>query len=149
MNLTSVIRNILHQFVEKNEYIETDLRKGFWEKVLGCVEHIERLTHSIKNARLKQRGYVMALGATSISILSSNVTFCVIKWFQRKSHFKRKNIINKNKKLKRKHVCFPFHHGTCTQRVFKFCLRKISPRKQAPTSRFYSSQHVENEREEN
>ena len=75
MNLTLVIRNILHQFVEKNEYIETDLRKGFWEKVSGCVEHIERLTHSIKNARLKQRGYVMALGATSISILSRNVTF--------------------------------------------------------------------------
>ena len=44
--------------------------------------------------------------------------FCVTKWFQRKSHFKRKI----NKKLQRTHFCFPFHHGTCTGRIFKFCL---------------------------
>ena len=29
------------------------------------------------------------------------IMFCVTKWFQRRSHFKRKNIIIKYKKLKR------------------------------------------------
>ena len=46
----SVIRNRLYQFVEKNEYIESNLQKGFWEKVPGCVEYIETLTHIINNA---------------------------------------------------------------------------------------------------
>ena len=54
--------------------------------------------------------------------------FCLTNWFQRKSNFKRKNIINKNKKLPRKHVCFPFHHDTCTRRVFEFCFRNCRKR---------------------
>ena len=136
-----------------------------------------------------------SLGVMSMPILwvSKNILmmFCVTKWFQRKSHFKRKNIINKNKKLQCSNraysqsllhaiimcnylpffkifshfvhfcpnyqifcpflpfliffalflsfseklhtcpyflewalssVCFPFHHGTSTRRVFKFCI---------------------------
>ena len=74
----------------------------------------------------------------------SIITFCVTKWFQRKSHFKRENIINKNKKLQRMHICFPFHHSTCTGKVFKFCLRNQSAViRLLPFSHFYSSQHVE------
>ena len=61
------------------------------------------------------------------------MTFCVTNWFQRKSNFKRKNI-NKNKKLLRTHVCFPFHHGTCTRRVQVqgYLYFVTSPRKKAP-----------------
>ena len=70
------------------------------------------------------------------------MTFCVTKWFQ------RKNIINKNKKLKLTHVCFPFHHGACTRRVFKFSVHNQYTKK-APTSNIYSSQYVENGREKN
>ena len=40
--------------------------------------------------------------------------FFVIKRLQRKPYLKRKNIMNKNKKLKHMYVYFPFHHGTCT-----------------------------------
>ena len=47
---TSVIPNRLYQFVEKNEYIESNLQKGIWEKISGCVEHIETLAHIINNA---------------------------------------------------------------------------------------------------
>ena len=52
--------------MEKNEYIEyeyieSNLQKGFWEKVSSCVEHIETLTHIINNARLKQKGCVLTL----------------------------------------------------------------------------------------
>ena len=74
------------------------------------------------------------------------VTFCVTNWFQIRSHFKRKKIINKYKKLQHTHISFPFHHGsylegTCTQQVFKFCLCNQSAEKH-----FHSSQHVENGR---
>ena len=55
------------------------------------------------------------------------LTFCVTKWFQRKSHFKKIYIIKKNEKLQRTHNCFPFHHGTCIRTVFKFSF-VISPR---------------------
>ena len=57
----SVIWNKLYQFVGKNEYIESNLQKGFWEKISGCVEHIETLTHIIKNAWLKQKDCVITL----------------------------------------------------------------------------------------
>ena len=71
--------------------------------------------------------------------------FCVTKWFQRKSHFNRKNI-NSNKKLQRTYVCFPFHHGSCTWTVSKFCL--CNPRKKSPPSYFYSPQQEENRRDQ-
>ena len=45
----------------KNEHIESNLQKVFWEKVSGCVEHIETLTHNINNAQLKQKGCVITL----------------------------------------------------------------------------------------
>ena len=45
------------------------------------------------------------------------MTFYVTKWLQRKFHFKRKSITNKNKKLLTMHVCFLFHHGTCARGV--------------------------------
>ena len=57
----SVIRNRLYQFVGKNEYTESNLQKNFWEKVSGCVEHVDTLTHIINNARLKQKGCVITL----------------------------------------------------------------------------------------
>ena len=44
------------------------------------------------------------------------------------------------------HVCFPFHHGTFTRRVFKFCHHNQSTEK-APASQFYSSQHLDYGRE--
>ena len=47
--------------MEKNEYIELNLQKNFWGKVLGGLEHIEALTHIINNAQLKQKGCVIIL----------------------------------------------------------------------------------------
>ena len=77
------------------------------------------------------------------------MTFCETRWFQRKSHFKRKNIVSK--KCNKEHTSV-FHFIT----VFVSCTRSIlnsafviSPRQKAPISRFYSSQYVENGRERN
>ena len=78
--------------------------------------------------------------------------FCVTKWFQRRSHFKRKNI-NKYKKIQYTHVCFPFHTvATYEVLVLDGFLNSafvISPPKKAPNSNFHSSQQVQNGRERN
>ena len=49
--------------------------------------------------------------------------------FQKKKIFNNKNIINRCKKWQPICVCFLLHHGTCTQRVFKFYLRNQSTEK--------------------
>ena len=56
---TFLIRNRLHTFAVDNGYTETNIQKGFWEKISECVEHIETMAHMINNARIKQRGCVI------------------------------------------------------------------------------------------
>ena len=58
---TSLIRNRLYTLAADNGYIETNVQKGFWKKIYGCVEHIETLTHMINNARIKQQDCVLTL----------------------------------------------------------------------------------------
>ena len=58
---TSLIRNRLYTLAADNDYIETNVQKGFWKKIDGCVEHIETLTHMINNARIKQQDCVLTL----------------------------------------------------------------------------------------
>ena len=58
---TSIIRNRIFTFVLQNKYIETNLQKGFWEKVSGCIEHTKTLTYVINHARKKQRNIVITL----------------------------------------------------------------------------------------
>ena len=58
---SSLIRNRMYTFLVKNNYIETNLQKGFWSEISGCVEHTELLTYIINHARLKQRQVIITL----------------------------------------------------------------------------------------
>ena len=58
---TSIIRNRLYNFVAENEYIESNVQKGFWDDILGCYEHTEALTYVINRARKKQCNVVVTL----------------------------------------------------------------------------------------
>ena len=58
---TSIIRNCIFTFILQNKYIETNLQKGFWEKVSGCIGHKETLIYMINYARKKQRNLVVTL----------------------------------------------------------------------------------------
>ena len=58
---TSLIRTRLYTFAADNGYIQTNIQKGFREKISGCVELVETLTHIINNARIKQRGCAITL----------------------------------------------------------------------------------------
>ena len=77
--------------------------------------------------------------------------FCVTKWFQRRSHFKRKNI-NKYKKIQYTHVCFPFHTvATYEVLVLDGFLNSafvISPPKKAPNSNFIAHNRYKTEEKE-
>ena len=77
------------------------------------------------------------------------MTFSVTKWFQRKSRFKRKNIINKNEKLQRTHIFFFHFVLVLVLEGFLNFSFLISSWKEAPTSNIYSSHHVENGRGSN
>ena len=50
---SSFIRNRMYTHFVKNKFIETNLEKGFWSKIFGCVEPTELLLNIINHARLK------------------------------------------------------------------------------------------------
>ena len=58
---TSILRNRIYDFCYKNKFIESNLQKGFWDNISGCVEHTETLTHIINHARKKQRSLIITL----------------------------------------------------------------------------------------
>ena len=57
---TSILRNRIYDFSYKNKCIESNLQKGFWDDISGCIEHTETLTH-INHARKKQRSLIITL----------------------------------------------------------------------------------------
>ena len=58
---SSFIRNRMYTYLVKNKFIETNLQKGFWSEISGCVEHTELLSYIINHARLKQRQVIITL----------------------------------------------------------------------------------------
>ena len=48
---TSILRNRIQDFCYKNKYIESNLQKGFWDDISGCIEHSETLTHIMNHAK--------------------------------------------------------------------------------------------------
>ena len=51
----------MYTYLVKNNFIETNLQKGFWSEISGCIEHTELLTYIINHARLKQRQVIITL----------------------------------------------------------------------------------------
>ena len=59
--MTSHIQNRIFTFVVENNYIETNIPKGFWSNISGIIEHTELLTNMLKHAKNKQRQLVVML----------------------------------------------------------------------------------------
>ena len=59
--VTSHIRNNIFTFVVENNYVETNIQKGFWSNISGTNEHTELLTNILKDAKNKQRKLVVTL----------------------------------------------------------------------------------------
>ena len=58
---TSWMRNRIYKHLCGNEYIETNIQKGFWSGISGTIEHTQHLTYLINHARLKQRSLCVSL----------------------------------------------------------------------------------------
>ena len=98
----------------------TDEEETSWLDQISNSHTLERRPYPFCHAK-RQSDFLGGWVVKNIFIMM----FCVTKWFQRRSDFKRKNIMIKYKKLKRTYVCFPLHQGsylggTCTRQVFKF-----------------------------
>ena len=59
--MTALIRNRMYTFVAENNYIESNIQKGFWSGLSGTIEHTEILTHLMKQEKKKQRQLVVTL----------------------------------------------------------------------------------------
>ena len=58
---SSLLRNRMYSFLEKNNYIEKHYQKGFWPAVDGVAEHTQVLTHILRDAKLHQRSVTVVL----------------------------------------------------------------------------------------
>ena len=59
--LSLIVRCRLYSFLVKNNYIESEIQKGFWDNIPGTIEHTEMLTYMINHARKRQRDLVITL----------------------------------------------------------------------------------------
>ena len=84
--LTSLIRNRIYAFLCKNQYIETNIQKGFWTGISCTIEHTELMSHLINHARQKQRSFVVTLidlkNAFGESTMSSYMQYSVFTIYQ-------------------------------------------------------------------
>ena len=58
---TSCLRDSIFSFLAKNEFIETEIQKGFTPKISGVFEHTSMMESMIDKARIKQRSVVITL----------------------------------------------------------------------------------------
>ena len=80
---SSFIRNRMYIYLVKNKFRETDLQKGFWSEISGCVEHTELLSYIINHARLKQRQVIITFGE-----IDHNVIMKVLEYHHFPEHIK-------------------------------------------------------------
>ena len=59
--LTSLIRNRIHSYLIQNNYIKTDIQRGFWTGISGKLEDTETLTSMINHVRHYQKNLVTLL----------------------------------------------------------------------------------------
>ena len=59
--LSTILKNRIYDFLDKNGYIDRKIQKGFWPKVDGVSEHTEQLTHIITDAKRHSRSIVVTL----------------------------------------------------------------------------------------
>ena len=58
---SSLIRNRINNFLLRNQFIESNIQRGFWRAISGTIEHTELLTHIINHIKDKQRQRIITL----------------------------------------------------------------------------------------
>ena len=80
--MASVIRNRIYSFLEKNNFVDKKIQKGFWPTIDGVAEHTQVLSHVIRDAKRNQRSIVITLldlrnafGEVNHSLISSTLKY--------------------------------------------------------------------------
>ena len=80
--LASIIRNRIYSFLEKNNFVDRKIQKGFWPTIDGVAEHTQVLSHVIRDAKRNQRSIVITLldlrnafGEVNHSLISSSLKY--------------------------------------------------------------------------
>ena len=79
--LTSALRNKVCQFLSSNNYIETNIQKGFVNGISGTFEHTSHLAYVINNGRKSERSLIVKfldLGNT-FGEVHHNLIDCVLE----------------------------------------------------------------------
>ena len=120
----SILRNRVYRFLNKNDYIENSIQKGFVPGMTGTFEHTAHLAQMIKQAKLKQRSIVVTLLdlKNAFGEVHHNIIPVVLE-----HHHVPEEIVNIVKSL---YVQF---HTTVTTSRFStdFSLRHVSARKES------------------
>ena len=58
---TSCLRNAIYSFLAKNNFVNSDIQKGFTPNMSGTLEHSSQMANIINKARTKQRSVVITL----------------------------------------------------------------------------------------
>ena len=76
---TSILRNRMYRFLNKNNYIENSIQKGFAPGMTGTFEHSAHLAQMIKQAKLKQRSIVVTFLKNAFGEVHHNIIPVVLK----------------------------------------------------------------------
>ena len=79
--LKPALRNKVCQFLSSNNYIVTNIQKGFVKGVSGTFEHTSHLAYVINNARTYQRSLIVTLLElrNAFDEVHQNLTVCVLE----------------------------------------------------------------------
>ena len=58
---TSCLRDFIFSFLRQNDFIESEIQKGFNPKIAGVLEHTSMMANIIDKARIKQCSLVITL----------------------------------------------------------------------------------------
>ena len=58
---TYSLRGSMYDFLKQNNYIESEIQKGFTSKISGTLEHTSMMGHIINKTRTKQRSLIVTL----------------------------------------------------------------------------------------
>ena len=124
---TSILRNRMYRFLNKKNYIENSIQKGFVPGMTGTFEHTAHLAQMIKQAKLKQRSIVVTLLdlKNAFGEVHHNIIPVVLE-----HHHVPEEIVNIVKSLYVQfHTTVTFQHG-----IFSCIQRSIAGRLFEPTT---------------
>jgi len=72
--ITGVWGRLITDFMTKNNYLDTQIQKGFIPKISGCIEHNQTLTDMIKESKAANEEFQLAFRTSRMLSVQQNTT---------------------------------------------------------------------------